>query len=244
MGWDRKTLDDIGETVDALERASDRYSLLDALRVFTSERGFQHVGIGQLVNPATVPGPLSNLGAADFPDELLAYWLEHNQIMLDPIARYAVAARNAFTWKTAYERATKAGRRVLDRGRDYGLSSGLAVPIAVPDMPVGLITLSHPDPTFSETEVAALEIVSVHAYNRLLDLTGAEPLPHQWSLTGRETEVMHYVAAGKTNWEIGAILGVTEHAVKVHLRNVARKVNASNRAHAVMKTLRAGDIIP
>ena len=55
---------------------------------------------------------------------------------------------------------------------------------------------------------------------------------------------MHYVAAGKTNWEIGSILGVTEHSVKVHLRNVARKVSAKNRAHAVTKTLRAGDIIP
>jgi DNA-binding CsgD family transcriptional regulator len=244
MGWNLKTLEDIGKAVDRLEDVDNRSDLLSALRDFTQERGFQHVGIGQLLNPASLNVPIADMGIADFPDEMLARWFASNHIMLDPITRYAVSARNAFTWQSAYNLADKAGRLVLDTARDYGLSSGLAVPIAIPGMPTGLVTLAHPDPKLPEAEIAALEIVCVHAYTKLLDLVDMRPVAKTYELTARETEIMHYVAAGKTNWEIGEIIGVSLDTVKVHIRNVAKKVDASNRAHAVMKTLRAGDIMP
>lgn len=59
-------------------------------------------------------------------------------------------------------------------------------------------------------------------------------------LTDRELEVLESVAAGLTNKEIAADLGVTENTVKFHLRNILDKLHAQSRAEAVARALREG----
>ena len=165
-------------------------------------------------------------------------------MMFDPIIRYGLAARSAFTWEDAYNRADIAGRDVLNHGRDFSLFKGIAIPVPIPGMPTGMITLSHENPEFSRADQAAIEIVAIHAYTRLLDLVDLKAEDRPYTLSGRETEVMHYVAAGKTNWEIGHILGVSEDTIKAHLKSVLRKTDSVNRAHSVTKTIKDGMIIP
>lgn len=49
-----------------------------------------------------------------------------------------------------------------------------------------------------------------------------------------EAQIIGFVAEGRTNKEIGWSLGITEILVKMHMRNLCKKLNAKNRAHAVM----------
>lgn len=49
-------------------------------------------------------------------------------------------------------------------------------------------------------------------------------------LTGREEEVAREVAAGRTNAEIAARLGMSEHTVKQHLKGAFRKLGVARRA--------------
>ncbi|VAW58404.1 hypothetical protein MNBD_GAMMA11-3010 [hydrothermal vent metagenome] len=51
-------------------------------------------------------------------------------------------------------------------------------------------------------------------------------------LSPRELDVLEWVCIGKTNWEIGKILGISFCTVKIHVRNILRKLNASNRVQA------------
>jgi LuxR family quorum-sensing system transcriptional regulator SolR len=62
----------------------------------------------------------------------------------------------------------------------------------------------------------------------------------QVRLTGKERDVIKWVTEGKTAWEIGKILSVSERTVKFHLTNVYGKLNVSNRAQAVAKVSRLG----
>ena len=48
-------------------------------------------------------------------------------------------------------------------------------------------------------------------------------------LSRREREVMHWVAEGKSNDEIGIILGISAHTVKNHLDKTFRKLGVDNR---------------
>jgi DNA-binding CsgD family transcriptional regulator len=57
-------------------------------------------------------------------------------------------------------------------------------------------------------------------------------------LTTRERDVLKLMAAGKTNGEIARTLVVTEGTVKFHVKNVLRKMQASNRADATSRYLR------
>lgn len=64
----------------------------------------------------------------------------------------------------------------------------------------------------------------------------SEPAPgHYAGITPREAEIMRLVCAGKTNVEIGMILGVSVFTVKNHLQHIFRKLDVNNRAQAVSK---------
>ena len=57
-------------------------------------------------------------------------------------------------------------------------------------------------------------------------------------LTHREREVLRLAAAGETNAQIAASLGVTVHAVKFHLGSIFRKLGVGNRTGATAVYLR------
>lgn len=59
-------------------------------------------------------------------------------------------------------------------------------------------------------------------------------------LTSRERDALTWVAEGKSDWEIGVILGLSETTVRFHVDNARRKLGAVNRIHAVAKLLAAG----
>lgn len=59
-------------------------------------------------------------------------------------------------------------------------------------------------------------------------------------LTAREGEALLWVAEGKTAWEAGTILGITEATTNAHIASAAAKLNASNRAHLITRAFVLG----
>jgi DNA-binding CsgD family transcriptional regulator len=59
-------------------------------------------------------------------------------------------------------------------------------------------------------------------------------------LSSREKEVLKWVTAGKTNWEISQILAISERTVKFHVRNILGKVHAATRVQAVAISVQKG----
>jgi len=61
-------------------------------------------------------------------------------------------------------------------------------------------------------------------------------------LSGREIEVITLVSDGKSNKEIGDLLGLSALTVKSHLARIARKLGTGDRAEMVALAMRAGVI--
>lgn len=59
-------------------------------------------------------------------------------------------------------------------------------------------------------------------------------------LTTRERDCLKLAMLGKTSSEIGAILSLSEHTVSQYLTSATRKMNASNRTHAVALAAQSG----
>ncbi|GHC21325.1 hypothetical protein GCM10008094_09990 [Aidingimonas halophila] len=59
-------------------------------------------------------------------------------------------------------------------------------------------------------------------------------------LSLRESEVLKWASEGKTVWEIGMILSLSEGTVKFHLRNIYRKLDVTNRAQAIATAAHQG----
>jgi DNA-binding NarL/FixJ family response regulator len=59
-------------------------------------------------------------------------------------------------------------------------------------------------------------------------------------LTARETEVLRRLAQGLSNKEIAEALSISEETVKSHVSNVLAKLEAENRAQAIVQALKRG----
>ncbi len=53
-------------------------------------------------------------------------------------------------------------------------------------------------------------------------------------LTNREKEILQTLSGGATNKEIGNTLNISEHTVKIHLKNILKKLHVNNRIQAAV----------
>lgn len=92
------------------------------------------------------------------------------------------------------------------------------------------------------TYIAELLLPFLHAAwvrTRVEPVQDTSPrLPQDRSqLTQREQEVLKWIYLGKSNIEIGLILGISPLTVKNHVQEILRRLNVLNRAQAVGKAL-------
>lgn len=59
-------------------------------------------------------------------------------------------------------------------------------------------------------------------------------------LSERELEVLHWLASGASNREIGELLYITESTVKRHVYNIFSKLNVRNRTEATLQAIKLG----
>lgn len=59
-------------------------------------------------------------------------------------------------------------------------------------------------------------------------------------LTEREVEILRHLSAGAANKEIANALSISEHTVKIHLKNILKKLHMSNRTQAAVYAQRRG----
>ncbi len=99
--------------------------------------------------------------------------------------------------------------------------------------------------------VADLQLFAVHAQDAALRLMGpALQAAHQQQhppaaeraplLTPRELEALRWTMEGKTAWEVGAILGISERTAVLHVNNAMHKLGCASKHQAVLKALRLG----
>lgn len=60
------------------------------------------------------------------------------------------------------------------------------------------------------------------------------------SLTSREVEVLELIAQGLSNKDIASALGIAQETAKVHVKNILRKLNVTDRTAAVTTALKRG----
>ncbi len=59
-------------------------------------------------------------------------------------------------------------------------------------------------------------------------------------LSNREMEILHCLVNGEPNKVIARALGITEATVKVHLKNLLKKINVVNRTQAAVWAIKNG----
>jgi DNA-binding CsgD family transcriptional regulator len=128
----------------------------------------------------------------------------------------------------------------------HGYRTGICVALHLPERRHFLLGLDReerlPDDESDLTRMLAnLQLLAVHAQAAaqtvLVPETAAHPVPR---LTPRELEILRWTMDGKTAWEIGRVICVSEHTVNYHLRNVFAKLDCSSKHQAVLTAQRYG----
>jgi LuxR family quorum-sensing transcriptional regulator LasR len=132
----------------------------------------------------------------------------------------------------------------------HGIVTGVTLPIHGPNGEFGVLSFAsdtQPGSGFARDMAQitpALTLVRDYAFassQRFTESAGKEDVPR---LTRRELEVLNWVMAGKSSWEISMITRCSEATVNFHLANVRQKFNVNTRQQAVVKAISLGLINP
>lgn len=234
---------DILETLKVIEVAKTSQDAIDHLMDFARPLGFTQFLVSQLVNPLR-PEAKDVMFFSDYPSPLINERFQKNNFLLDPIVKYGIRSRHSFTWKQAYEFADQFGNRMVNTARDFKMNDGIMFPMRRPGSFDGGVSLAAEYLDVSPSERADLNFAALHCYYRLEKLHGQRGLVEDVQLTSREQEVLQFASAGKTFWEIGVILGISESAAKDAMTRARRRLGATNTAHAISTAISLDLILP
>ncbi|MFC5489788.1 LuxR family transcriptional regulator [Dokdonella soli] len=189
-----------------------------------------------------------------YPADWVRHYFASGYLHIDPVIAHCQAHATPFLWPSSQRASVRCTDRrstsvdcMFQEASEFGLKSGLSIPIHGLGCSWGLVSFaSSTDMTADDvrTMTPQLHLLAhgIHeAGHRYAHDAALPPLPH---LTDRELECLHWVAAGKTSWEIGRLLGVAERTVVFHLQNATRKLGVSGRQAAIARSIVLGLINP
>ena len=231
-----------GTFQDILEVQS-REEFRDGIVRFANELEFDYVSAMTVVDHSLTHSEFINVD--NTPPEFADGFRDRSVWRRDPVMQHCKNGALPIVW----DQATYVARGAADLWEEqaaYGYHTGIALALHFPEgrhfmlgvdrragLPKGRAELTR--------VVADLQLFAVHAQDAAQRLfLPAELRPEQPNLTRRELEVLSWTMEGKTAWEAGAILGISERTAVLHIQNAMHKLGTHNKHQAVLKALRLG----
>jgi LuxR family quorum sensing-dependent transcriptional regulator len=209
----------------------------DAWNAFVGFSGDLGLPFAALVN---VPGPGETLADSALylscPGEWRKRYFEMNYFRDDPAALHLARSTDPYTWHEllGFPHYTNAQRRIIHEAGEFGMQGGYVVPLVGSGTRSAIIEVAGGNKDLSTREKAELRLAAMCTHSRLQAIW--KPRKHSLPpLSHREREVLQWAAMGKSDWEIGGILSISEKTANAHIESVKRKYGVSSRIHAVVK---------
>ncbi len=183
-----------------------------------------------------------------YPDRWKQHYMQQELHLADPTLHTASRSIAPVDW-SRLER-TESFNSVFDQARDFGIPDvGLTIPIRGPYGETGLFSVTSsttPEDWLKLRKriIADLQLAAVYMHDRVMKSDRLIDLLRYPALSRREIEILQWVAAGKTQQDIGDILSISPRTVEVHLRSSREKLNALSTAQAVGRAISMGLISP
>ena len=220
-------------------RCTDRRELQLLLEEATLELGFQYFA---LLHHRTVrPGSDRLIRIDNYPKAWEQELLASHDVALDPVHLASLRANAGFGWDELGDMLSLGSgqRRILERSRHHGLGPGFTIPANVPGEPSGSCSFAvGPDCALPSRQLTSAELIGAQAFaaaRRIYGFVRIAPLPR---LSPRERQCLGLVAAGKTDWEIAAILGIAVETARQYVKRARAAYDVVSRAQLVACGLR------
>ncbi len=187
-----------------------------------------------------------------FPETWWQRYKEANHIEIDPTLAHCQQSLLPVSWSDLAARPDVSARErhFMMEAREHGLGCGITFPVHGAHGEKALLSLGrYRCPAAGDSGVDPLvphlQLLAHHLHEAVRRTIEIEEIAtDRPRLSARERECLLWAAEGKTAWETGQILGITERTAIFHLHNAAGKLNVSNRQHAVARAISLGLIVP
>jgi DNA-binding CsgD family transcriptional regulator len=201
-------------------------------------------GLARLSSNGTFEG-FSNVVNVSYPDEWLYLYWKNGYAEIDPVFRAASRSPGTQIWKQTYRQTTsKEELEFIETARGFGLADGITT--SAVDQACGLATFysfAGGEGVDAERYAPLVEYFGHHLHLALMR-TARKNAPATdkcvKELSPREVTILNWIKNGKTNWEVGQILGVTERTVRFHIASIFVKLDVTSRSQAVAAAMEHG----
>jgi LuxR family quorum sensing-dependent transcriptional regulator len=154
-----------------------------------------------------------------------------------PILHRARQSFLPFTWAEVARSPLTAGEhQVLAAAYEWGWTDGFVVPVHGPNGYLAYVGMASRERglDLGTARRTRLHLAALLAHERCRALRDAAPAGERpFGLSAREHECLRWVAAGKSDWEIGMILNISAATARFHLDGARRKLGARTRPQAI-----------
>lgn len=224
-----------------LDHAADADELAVIFSRFTRQFGLTSVAAVTLPRSGTdvTKSVLFNSRPSQWTEEYIGEAL----YAADPLIGAAAHATTPFAWSdvTTGRRLQPRERIVMSHAAGFGMRDGYVIPVFEAGGRTSILSLAGCKPDLSPVNRNALTLSAIYFHNRLCGFTRRRSGPDV-HLTPREIEVLNWVAAGKSDWQIGQILQISAKTVNYHVENLKRKYGVASRTQAIVSALRDGKL--
>jgi DNA-binding CsgD family transcriptional regulator len=209
--------------------------------------GFEHWIYGALV--PTTPTRYEQFVLNGYPEDWRQHYLDQGYTFIDPTVKYARAHVVPTLWDDLSRSPGQGpedvaiGKRMFGEARDFGLAKGLSVPLHGLGCSFGMMSYAARDarhPIVESTVYAEAMLLANYVHQSASALLFSTRLRETRALSPRERECLKWAAEGKSGWDIGHLLDITERTVIFHMHNACEKLGVATRQQAVAKAMVLG----
>jgi DNA-binding CsgD family transcriptional regulator len=227
----------------AVLQARNREEFRDEVIRFTQQLGFETVSAVTMIDRGR--GHSEFITVDNTPSNYAEPYVDPNDCRRDPVLRHCKQQTVPIIWNQDTYVMNGVGD-LWERQAQFGYRTGIAMALHLPDGKHFLLGVDRDrplptDPTELQRLVADLQLFAVHAQDAAMRLLVPLALQSERpSLTPRELEALRWTMEGKTAWEVGAVLGISERTAVLHINNAMHKLKCVNKHQAVLKALKLG----
>jgi LuxR family quorum sensing-dependent transcriptional regulator len=237
----RKELDETLTFIRDIDRACSAPEVCDVILKAVRPYGFENILAGTIPLPGSSRSQQeSNIVLAQWPAGWAERYFSRGYLFVDPAIRRVTSDISPFLWSELRPlcRHDRMATRVMNEAGDFRLNSGFTVPLVTLEGDVAGFSIAGARIEMPPRTRGMLSLVATYAFGHALNLRIKKNEAVVARITKREQEILQWAAAGKTEWEIGEILNISEHTVDKFFRTARTKLGAINRTQAVAEAFR------
>lgn len=187
-------------------------------------------------------------GFVTYGDDWKTHYATQGFQLIDPTLHSARRSIAPVDWKRLQRNDNFA--KVFENARDFGITDrGLTIPVRGPFGDTGMLSITM-DCSQADWDrkvpaiIGDLQSVAVHVHDQVMNSDALSKVLRYPNLSTREREILQWIAAGKSQQDIGDILGISHRTVEVHLRSTRDKLYSLTTPQAVARGIAMGLIYP